>query len=91
MTIEEEDFRLIPVSDSSITFDLELLYTVKPKGKEARQEFKNVAYGISLETAIKKVAQYRVNCQRKEEAISLKTYLAEFKKELSSLKKLCEI
>lgn len=91
MTIEENDFRLIPVSDSSITFDLELLYTVKPKGKEARQEFKNVAYGISLEIAIKKIAQYRVSCQCKEEAISLKTYLAEFKKELDSLKKLCEI
>ena len=44
MIIEEKDFRLTPVSESSPMFDLELLYTVRPKGKEARQEFKNVAY-----------------------------------------------
>ena len=43
MIIEGKDFRLTPVSETSPMFDLELLYTVRPKGKEARQEFKNVA------------------------------------------------
>lgn len=91
MTIEEKDFRLAPVSDSSICFDLELLYTIRPKGKEERLEFKNVAYGISLETAIKKIAQHRVVCKHKDEAIKLLTYFSEFKKELDSLKELCRI
>lgn len=89
MIIEEKDFRLTPVSDSCPIFDLELLYTVRPKGKEARQEFKNVAYGISLESALKKVIQYRLSC--KYDTINLATYLKEFREELDSLRKLCEI
>lgn len=89
MVIEEKDFRLIPISDSSPKFDLELLYKVQPKGKESRFEFKNVAYGINLEYAIKKIAHYRVCCKHKEEAIELLTYFKEFKEELDSLKALC--
>lgn len=89
MIIEEKDFRLIPVSDSSTLFDLELLYTIKPKGKEIRQEFKNIAYGISLELAIKKVIQYRISCNH--DIISLGNYLSEFKKELITIKNLCNL
>ena len=84
MTIEEKDFRLTPVNETSLKFDLELLYTVKPKGKEARQEFKNVAYGISLDHALKKIVQYRLSC--KYNTISLINYFKEFKNELDSLK-----
>lgn len=91
MVIEEKDFRLTPVNDSSPVFDLELLYTVNPKGKDPRQEFKIAAYGISLNHAIKKIAQYRVNCRHKEEAINLLTYFKEFKEELDSLRGLCGI
>lgn len=91
MIIEEKDFRLTPISDSSPQYDLELLYKIQPKGKEARLEFKNVAYGISLEYAIKKIAHYRVCCKHKEEAIGLLTYFKEFKEELDSLKNLCGI
>ena len=89
MIIEEKDFRLTPVSESSPMFDLELLYTVRPKGKEARQEFKNVAYGISLESALKKIIQYRVSC--KHDTTDLATYLKDFREELDSLKELCGI
>lgn len=89
MVIEEKDFRLIPNSDSSLRYDLELLYEVHPKGKEARLEFKNVAYGITLEYAIKKIAHYKVCCRHNEEAIKLLTYFKEFKEELDSLKALC--
>ena len=85
MVIEEKDFRLTPVSDSCPKYDLELLYKVQPKGKEARLEFKNVAYGIGLEYAIKKIAHYRVCCK----PIRLLTYFEEFKEELDSLKALC--
>lgn len=91
MTIEEQDFRLTPVNDSSLRFDLELLYKVQPKGKEARFEFKNDAYGISLDYAMKKIAQYRINNRHKDETIKLLTYFKEFKEELDSLKALCGI
>lgn len=91
MIIEEKDFRLIPVSDSSTKFDLELLYTVRPKGKEARQEFKNVAYGVGLDYAIKKIAHHRVSSNHENEAITLLTYFQEFTRELDSLKALCGV
>lgn len=91
MTIEEHDFKLTPISDSDIKFDLELLYKIQPKGKEARMEFKNVAYGINLDHAIHRIAQYRVNQKHKNEAITLLTYFKEFKEELDSLKALCGI
>ena len=91
MIIEEKDFRLIPVSETSPMFDLELLYTIRPKGKEERQEFKNVGYGMELETVIKKIAQYRVYSKHKNESIKLLEYFTEFKKELDSLKELCGI
>lgn len=90
MVIEEKDFRLTPISDSSPKYDLELLYKVQPKGKDARLEFKNIAYGIGIEYAIKKIAHYRVCCKHKEEAIRLLTYFKEFKEELDSLKTLCD-
>lgn len=90
MIIEEKDFRLTPVNNSSLRFDLELLHTISPKGKESRLEFKNVAYGIDLECAIKKIAHYRVCCKHKE-AIGLLNYFKEFKNELDSLKNLCVV
>lgn len=91
MVIEERDFRLIPVSEASPMFDLELLYTIRPKGKEARQEFKNAGYGMGLETAVKKIAQYRVSSKHEDESIKLLKYFTEFKNELDSLKELCGI
>lgn len=91
MVIEEEDFKLTPVSDSSVNFDLELLCKIQPRGKEARMEFKIVAYGITLNHAVHRIAQYRVNQKHKDEAITLLTYFKEFKEELDSLKALCGI
>lgn len=89
MTIEESDFRLTPINDSSPFFDLELLDTIRPKGKEARQEFKNAAYGIKLETALRMIAHRRICNKYPNDSISMQTYLDEFKEEIKSLKALC--
>ena len=88
MEIIEDDFKLIPISENDPSFDLELLYVVNKGKSNERTEFKNVAYGISLETAIKKIVHYKVNCKHKEEAIKLKVYFDEYKKELDDLKRL---
>ena len=61
MVIEESDFRLTSVNEFSTKWDLELLYTIRPKGKEARTEFKAVAYGLPLESALKRVINFRIN------------------------------
>lgn len=88
MIIEERDFRLTPVKDSGDIFDLELLKTIN-KGKETeRQEFKNVAYGITLETAIRYIANTRISANYPD-VINLKTYLKEYKKIIDEIKKLC--
>jgi hypothetical protein len=77
MVINESDFRLTLIKDTSGIFDLELLKTIN-KGKEnERQEFANVAYGVSLDTAIKYIANYRI--QNKLESSNLETYLTEYR------------
>lgn len=83
MIIQENDFRLTPVSDNSTLFDLELLYTINSRDKK-REEFKVVAYGISLEYALKQVIQYRLS--KKYAVLDLRKYLEEYKNELSKLK-----
>lgn len=84
MVIEESDFRLTSVNEYSTKWDLELLYTVRPKGKEARTEFKAVAYGLPLESALKRVINFRIN-NKHQDAISLKDYLKEYKDQLNQL------
>ena len=49
MVIQGDFFRITPSSESSIHFDLELLYKIK--GKNPREEYKNAGYGMPLETA----------------------------------------
>lgn len=89
MTIEEQDFRLIPSSNVASDFwDLELLVTIKAKTENAipRQEFKNVGYGLTLVSAIKRICNYRIQHKHKKEAITLVQYLKEYTKLLKELK-----
>ena len=79
MIIQEEDFKLESVSDSSLFFDLELLHTVKPKGGEERQEF------------IKKIIQYRISAKYKDKALSMAEYMKEFRKIYQDINKVCEV
>lgn len=91
MIIEGTDYRLIPIDDSTPRFDLELLYKVKPRNGEERTEFKNVAYGVQLDAAIRRIAQYRVTNKIGELSIPLEKYFLEFKREIEELTKLCKI
>lgn len=84
MTIEEPDFRLTPCGTNSF-WDLELLYTIKPKGGEARQEFKNAGYGLTLEGALKRIISYRIQCKYPKAALKFKDYLKEYKEQVSKL------
>lgn len=91
MTIEEKDFKLIPVSTSGNKFDLEVLYTVNKGKSNERQEFKNIAYGISIDTAIHYIINYRIGEKHPENALTLKQYLQEYKDNLTEIKTLCQV
>ncbi len=84
MIIEGSFYRLTPISDSSPRFDLELLYEIK--GKNPRSEFKVEGYGYPLEVALERCAHYAANRKLKDEVITLKRYLDEFKKAKEEIK-----
>lgn len=89
MVIEESDFRLTQVSDSSCFWDLELLYTIRPKGKEARQEFKICGYGLTMPSAMRHIAHFRMSQKHPEEAITMKQYLKEYNQIIDDISKIC--
>ena len=88
MIIEEVDFKLTSVSEMGAFFDLDLLYTVKPKAKGAlqREEFKNNGYAMSLERCIQIITMYRLD--KKENTYSLSSFLKAYKEECEEIKKL---
>lgn len=81
MAIEEVDFRI--TSTTGHFWDLELLYTVRPKGKPERQEFKDAGYGMLLQSCIERIIGHRLS--QKEEVYTLKGYLKDYKKEIDRL------
>lgn len=81
MIIEEHDFRMTQALGPF--WDLELLYTVKPKGKPAREEFKEAGYGLPLESCIKRVINHRMAL--KKEVYTLKEFLENYKIELTKI------
>lgn len=88
MIIEEKDFRLTPVKECGNLFDLEILKIIN-KGKDnERSEFKIIAYGIKLESALQYVANHRI-ADKYTDIIDLKTYLKEYKNIIAELKQLC--
>ena len=59
MIIEGTDFRLTNDGMSS-HFDLEVMRTVRPRGKPEREEWSDPLYGMPLERAIKIIINYRL-------------------------------
>ena len=84
MTLCGETFKLTPISEHSLKFDLELLHEVG--GKNPRKEFKVVAYGLTLDHAIQKVIAYNTYKKLGEEA-ALKQFLDAYKEESDKIKR----
>lgn len=85
MVIEESDFKMTSVLSGNF-WDLELLYTVRPKGKPERQEFKDAGYGMTLETCLKKVIFRRM--EEKRDVYNLKDYVKDYKQEVKRLEEM---
>lgn len=88
MEIVEKDFKLTPVNDECPLFDLELLRVVKPRNGASRSEFKDAAYGVTLDTALKIIRHYRIVSKHKDDTISLSEFRKELKEEFNQLKEL---
>lgn len=89
MIIEEKDFKLTRSSESNDKFDLDLLYTVKPRGGTPRDEFKNVGYAMSLDKCISAIILYRID--KKQNTFNLKSFLKAYKDECEEIKKLIKL
>lgn len=85
MTIEGSFYRLTPVGETAKFFDLELLHEVK--GKTTRHEFKNAGYGMTFESAVESIIRYATCNKFKDQAITLKEYLDEYKTQKEDLQR----
>lgn len=84
-TIEGSIYRLTPINEHSPKYDLELLHEIG--GKNPRQEFKVVAYGISLESALERTILFATNKRLGEEVVTLKQFLNVYKEESNKIRR----
>ena len=84
MIIQGEFYRLTPINEHSPKYDLELLHDIG--GKNPRQEFKVVAYGVSLERALESTILFATNKKLGEEVVSLKEFLNAYKEESNKVR-----
>ena len=81
--IKGDIYRLTPINEHSPKYDLELLYSIG--GKNPREEFKVVAYGISMESAFERIIHYAINKKLGEEVITLKQFFNDYKEESNKI------
>lgn len=86
MIIEEDDFKLTAIGDAVPLFDLELLRKVNKGKVNEREEFKNEAYGIPMEAAMRRILHYRIS--KHIDTSDLKTYIQLYKEELNKINSL---
>ena len=89
MVIEESDFKL-EYEENSNKFDLYLLHIINAKDEDKRrEEFKIDGYGMSLESAIKRIINYRL--EKRLNVTTLKDYLLQYKEELKNIENLIKL
>lgn len=77
MQIQGDFYKITSIDDSSPFWDLELLKTIKSK-TNPRQEYVNAGYGLTLDSAIKRIIQFAISS--KYDVLTLKDYLRAYKK-----------
>lgn len=82
--IKGDIYRLTPINEHSPKYDLELLQSIG--GKNPREEFKAVAYGVSLESALERTILFATNKRLGEEVVSLKQFIDAYKEESNKIR-----
>lgn len=79
MIIQGNFYRIEPINDNSLLWDLYLLRKVNSK-TNPREEFQLEGYGMPLDSAIGRIIRYAINSKYgKDEITTLKEYLNVFK------------
>ena len=88
MEIVFEDAVITPVSDDSPLFDLRFYKNVKKRETgEIVRELGSPLYGLTLYSAIKRIAHFKTSKKYKEAVIELKEYVRELRLEEERLRK----
>ena len=88
MEIVFEDAVLTPVAEDSPLFDLRFYKNVKKRETgQIERELGSPLYGLTLYSAIKRIASYRTNTKYKDQVVELKKYVNELRKEEEALRK----
>ena len=77
MQIQGDFYKITSIDDSYPFWDLELLKTIKSK-TNPRQEYVNAGYGLTLDSAIKRIIQFAISS--KYDVLTLKDYLQAYNK-----------
>ncbi len=88
MIIREEDFEATQISEGSTFWDLKIIKTKKKRDGTITEEFGDTIYGIPLDSVMKRVAISRIGRKHKEQAITMKQFLDEWKVEMNKLQNL---
>ena len=90
MKIVEKDFIMKDVSPDSNKWDLCFIKRVKKRDTgEYALEPGDVLYGLTLSSALERIAKHRVAKKYAEENITLREFLKEYQKEHNEIVKLC--
>lgn len=88
MIIEEPDFRAEQIEDGSIFWNLNLIRTKKKRDGTIVEELGDTIYGMPLDSVLKRVVANRIARKHKEEAITMKQYLDEWKEQMKLISNL---
>lgn len=91
MLIEEHDFKLEQLDPTSNFWDLTFIKVINKGKVNERTEFKDPLYGLTLDSAILRIASFRMHSRHPEEALSLKEYLKEYIELVNQISDLCYI
>lgn len=90
MEIVEKDFKLVPVSDDSSLWNLNFMKRVKKRDTgEYVMELGDTLYGLTLSSALLRIAKHRTAKKYAEDNISLFQFLKDYQKSYKEMVKLC--
>ena len=88
MIIQEPDFRAEQIEEGSLFWNLNLIKTKKKRDGTIVEELGDTIYGMPLDSVLKRVVANRIARNHKDEAITMKQFLDEWKVEMRKISNL---